>query len=246
MTNKKKKPLKNNAKQIDPNKCLPPELTVEWFDDIFYRIGLSVDSNREQPKRSKFFNPYLKFLFISMYFLKEFIVGLIGKENDLLLKIMGSFGNLLGIRYFSTTFILVLSLYALITHFNFFLLHVNGMKPEGSGVLQMVSGSIPPISLGLTNEKKIKRLVEFTKLSINVLEFSNWVFPIWALVTMITIYSVKCSLIETLLFGIPNAVLLKIWTLYVFSHVIIYFNVVSYNLNNNLIDSRHFEFYCTL
>ena len=201
---------------IDPYKCLPPELTVQSVDDILYRIGLSFDSLKDRPKRRKFFNPFLKFSFLSMYLLREVIIISMKEENDISLKIMGSFGYLLVVRqHMSMALILATSL-ALSTQTVFFNNHLNGIKQTYLGVLQMISGSVPPIRLGLTNEQQIRKLVKITKFCSIGVEFNNnRVFPGVALMVIIIIYSVECSPMEALLFGLPNALILMTWAIYV-------------------------------
>ena len=235
--------------KLDPNKCLPPELTVESVDDILYRIGLSFNSLRDGPKRQLFFNPFLKFSFLSIYLLKEVFIIVMNEENDLLFKIMGSFGHLMSVRqHISMAFILA-SLLALSTQTIFFINYWNGIKETYLGVFQMMSGSVPPIRLSLTNEQQIRRLVKITKFCKTGVEFNNnRVFPILCLMTMLTIYSIKCSLFETLLFGIPNALLFMTWTIYVggafdtifliFFIICLYLRLKIYSLNESLLEMK--------
>ena len=235
--------------KLDPNKCLPPELTVESVDDILYRIGLSFDSLRDRPKRQKFFNPFLKFSFLSMYLLKEVFIISMNEENDLLFKIMGSFGHLLFVRQHMSLAIILANLLALSIQFVYYMNHLNGAKETYLGVFQMISGSVPPIRLGLTNEKQIRKIVKITKFGIKGIEFNNnWVFPIFALMVLIIIYAVKCTLMEILLYGIPNALLFMIWTIYVvgvidnifltFFILCLYLKLKINELNENLLEMK--------
>ena len=63
MSKKKKKTLKNNEKQIDPNKCLSPEQTVDAIDYIFdtFVLYLNLDSIRDVLQSPQFHNPFTKF-----------------------------------------------------------------------------------------------------------------------------------------------------------------------------------------
>ena len=59
---------------MDPNKCLPPELTVQSVEDILHRIGLTLDSTKSYPKRKLFFNPNIILTFLSLYIIREVTV----------------------------------------------------------------------------------------------------------------------------------------------------------------------------
>ena len=83
---------------IDVNKCLPPELTVQSVDDILYRIGFPMKSTNSFRKRKLIFKPIIVFIFLSFYCIREIIVFSLNEENDLIFKILGSFGHLIGLR----------------------------------------------------------------------------------------------------------------------------------------------------
>ena len=200
---------------MDVNKCLPPELTVQSVDDILYRIGLSFNSLRDQPKRHKFFNPFIKFSFLSIYLLREVIVISLNEENDLLFKIMGSFCHLMGVRPHISLPLILASIMILSFQIIYFHNHLIGIKETYLEVFRMISGSVPPIRLGLTNENQITRLVKITRICLRGAKLNNHlVCPIFAFVAVFIIYLVECSLFDALVFGIPNALLFLIWVIY--------------------------------
>ena len=53
---------------MDPNNCLPPELTVQSVEDILHRIGLTLDSTKSYSKRKLFFkSDYYFHIYVIIY-----------------------------------------------------------------------------------------------------------------------------------------------------------------------------------
>ena len=94
-------PLSNDVLDItiDINKRLPPELTIESVDDILYRIGLCLTSVREQPKRHWIFSPFLIFIFVSMFLIKELMILSTNEENGQFLKALVALGQFYGTKW---------------------------------------------------------------------------------------------------------------------------------------------------
>ena len=91
----------------------------------------------------------------------------------------------------------------------------NGIKPTFLRVFQMMSGLVSPKSLGLTDEQQIRKLLNRTKFLLKCTKINNkFIFPFTALNVMLTIYSYKTSLSETVYYGFPNAILSATWVIY--------------------------------
>ena len=202
---------KNKTKKINPNKCLPQE---KPYKTGFYEIDLVLDSIRDRLKRQNeiFFNPLLQFSFFPMYLLSE-LSNTFKEENDTSSILIVPFAESMGVPQQMILYISCASILALGTQFKFRFNPFNGLNETRDGVLQMVSGSVPPIRLGLTNEQQIRRLVKVTKFGLKVNQFlKTFGFPVLFLFIIITI----CSLNEfDLAMGIVNAILFTIGTIYV-------------------------------
>ena len=199
----------NNIPFLDLNKCLPSELTIESVEDILHRIGLTLYSSKSYPKRKLFLKPIIIFLFMSVFTIKEVILISLNDENDIIFKIFGSIGYLLGFnKHWSMLLVLFGSLclcFQLIYYYNY----RNGIKPTFLRVFQMMSGLVSPKSLGLTDEQQIRKLLKTTKTFLKCLDFNNnRIIPIFALTLGITVYSFKTEFWETVCYGIPNSLIL--------------------------------------
>ena len=93
---------------------------------------------------------------------------------------------------------------------------LNGWNETTRGVLKMVSGSVPPKRVGLTNEVQIRRLVKVTKFYLKFIQIQNYsVFPFVLFDFIRAIYSANYSLKQFLLSsGFPNAVLFMTYLIY--------------------------------
>ena len=204
--------------EISLNKVIPPELKIESIDDILYRIGLPLDSIRDRPKRKWFFKPIIVFTFLSIYLVKEVIIISLNEENDLIFKILGSHGYLLGMRKHLALVIILFSILVLSCQWIYYYNQRSGIKPTFLRVIQMMSGLVTPKSIGLTDEKQILKLLKISRITTKILYWNNnWVISSACLVMIMTIYSMKTSFMETLLYGIPNGFALFVWIVYVWN-----------------------------
>ena len=234
---------------MDVNKCLPPELTIEFVDDILYRIGLSFDSVRDQPKRAKIFNPLIIFAFLTMFSIKEFITILLDEENDQTFEIIGSLGYLMGIRLYASIALLLFSILASSSQLIYYYNYRNGIKPTFLRVFQMMSGLVSPKSLGLTDEREIKMLLNKTKKLFNFTWWNNNVLmPFSILIVFNGLNVIHTNSLSLILYGIIHSLLFTIWFLFV-SHFIVtqimcfyiiclYLNIKINALNERLIEMK--------
>ena len=240
---------KNNnwVSTMDVNKCLPPELTVQSVEHILHRIGLTLDSTKSYPKRKLFFNPIIIFSFLLIFIIREVFVIVINEENDLIFKVMGTFGYLIGIRREMSICLFLFSNLSLSFQMIYYYNYRNCIKPTFLRVFQMMSGSVSPKSLGLSDEQQIRKLLKRTKSLVKFLDFhNNRVIPILALVFMLTLYSLKTNMNEGIFYGIPNALIFMIWINYstsivTFQHLILYILCSYLKLKFNSLNERLLE-----
>ena len=209
---------------INTNKCLPQELTVHSVEHILHRIGLTLDSNKTYPKRKLFFNPIIIFLFFSLIIIREVIVISLDEENDFTFKLLGSFGHLLGLRKHISIIFILASFLGLSFQLIYYNNYRNGIKPTFLRVFQMMSGLVSPKSVGLTEEQQIRKLLTRTKSLLKYININNNVIlPLVAGIIMITCFSIKTNLFETICYGIPNAIIYSVWVIYLI-------NLISYQV----------------
>ena len=239
----------NKMASMDVNKCLPPELTIESVDDILYRIGLCFTSIRVRPKRKKLYNPYLIFTFLLLFQIKELFIISFNEENDSILKAIGSLGYILGMRVTYSIIITLGTIINLSSQLIYFYNYKNGIKPTFLLIFLMMSGLIPPKSLGLNNYKEIIKLLKITRYGLKLISWNNQIIlPIFGTFCFLGIYSLKCNVIEMLTFGIINNILIIIWAIYcsnmvtyqifLFYIICLYLKIKINSLNESLLEMK--------
>ena len=208
------------ATQIDPNKCLPPELAVQSVDDILYRIGLCLTSVRDEPKRLLIDHPLIAFGFVFIFMTERLITISLSEENVFLFKILGDIGYFVGFSlHFGVMFILC-SLFNIISQMIFYYNHKNDVKPTFLILFQVMSGLTPPAKIGLKNDQEIRSLVKTTGKLYKFLKFNNDRFiPIATIAFNLGFYGFHGSLYDVLVYGIPNTILFDFWTHYVWNMI---------------------------
>ena len=200
---------------IDPNKCLPPELTIESVDDILYRIGLCFTSIRERPKRSFIDNPFIVFTIISLFLIERLITISSAEDNHQLFVHLACFGYFLGVRKEFDLFFIMCSLMVLISQLINFYNYRKCIKPTFLRVFQMMAGLETPQSLGLTNREEILKLLKTTRRLKRGLHFnSDRICVVMAMAYCLTLYLVYTQPYEVLFYGIPHSILFTLWVRY--------------------------------
>ena len=158
---------------------------------------------------------------------------------------MGSFGYLMGINSCDLVIILA-AILTLLSQLNYYYNQRNGIKPTFLRVFNMMSGLVTPNSIGLIEGKDIKKLLKIGKLFKIIIFNNNIVFPILGFILMFGLYFSFTKPIETLLYGIPNSMLLSLFVLYVcnicftqmfyFYIICLYLKIKINSLNERLIE----------
>ena len=146
---------------------------------------------------------------------KELIGGLLMGENEFGFKLLGIHGHYIGIRRVHSAALISFSILSLSSHLIYYNNHRNGIKTTFLGVVAMMSGLVTPKSIGLTDDIYIRRLLKKMRISIKLLTMNNYLgIPVGAFFMMLALYYYKTTPIDTLVFGIPNAILYFIWSSY--------------------------------
>ena len=147
--------------RIKINRRLPEELIIPSIDDILYSIGLCHSSVREDPKRSKLHNPIvIAFVVFTQLVMK--IIALF-TDDELLLSILTEFCHLLELIFHPSVMIIIISIIILFSQWVYFSNHRMGVKPTFIVVLGVMSGSVTPLSVGLTHETQVRQLLKYGK-----------------------------------------------------------------------------------
>ena len=191
---------------MNTSRCLPPELTVQSVEDILHKIGFTLDSTKTYPKRKLMFNPIIIFTFCLLLITKEVIILSLDEQNDFTFKVLGSVGYLIGIRQIVCLDEILISFFPVYFQLIYYYNHRIGIKPTFLRVFQMMSGLISPESLGLTEEKEIRKLLKLTKTSIKFIEMNNnQMSPAITFIFVLIIYMINTNVKEAICYGIPCA-----------------------------------------
>ena len=126
-----------------------------------YSIGLCHHSVRHRPKRSVINKP----LIITMVLIIQSMMRIVSNttDNKLIILLTGDVGHLIGIKgHFNITGTLV-SIMILLFQMVYYYNHRIGVKPTFIRVIQVLSGSITPSSVGLNNSTQVKQLLKIAK-----------------------------------------------------------------------------------
>jgi len=233
---------------FNANKVLPKYMILKSAQTHLFRIGLCLTNNNNYELRSSFHNPLLIFCIIVISIMKNIISLILSEENQNLRVIIGDFYDFLGIRVhfnIASGLEMILALSSqLIYYFNY----KNDIKPNYLKVFEMMSGLVSPKSIGITDEKQILKLIKLTKLSFFICKLIiEKTVPLGAFALSFFAFFINCSIMDTMIFGIPYSLLFSWMCYYIFSinywqvvylHIICYYIKIKLKRLNNQIISK--------
>ncbi len=135
--------------------------------------------------------------------------------------IIGDFGHFFGLKtQYNITFI-ILSVLTLISQLIHFYNYKSGIKQTYFKVFDMMSGSISPKSIGLTNKEEFYKLIKESKILFSIDERNiDKVIPLMAFLLCFVSFIINCSLLDLMTFGIPYSLLQTFSALHLFYNVL--------------------------
>ena len=210
----------NLTTTLDLSKYVPPGLTIPSLEHILHRNGLPLESKKSYPKRKLLFNPIIVFTLLLLFLTREVVILSLDKENALTFKVLGSVAYLIGTKQHLTSFMILLNILRLSIQSIYYYNYRNGINPTFLRVFQMMSGSLPPKSLGLTDEQQIRKLLRTTRRLVKFLEINNnRIMPFCMFSFVSSVYWFHTDWMETLGFGLPNAIIFILLTNYLINGV---------------------------
>ena len=162
---------------ININKVL--STNMDSIEDILYSIGLSHQSMRKETKRSVFYSPKFIAIIVFSYIITQTLSLLTDDEfvhlllNELILR--------MGIGVYISIELIILSLMTLFSQSVYYWNYKRGIEPTFVRVFQVMSGSITPSSVGLTNERQVRQLLSIAKWIKRVLKSNKFLIPIFVI-----------------------------------------------------------------
>jgi len=200
---------------FDATKLLPPDIIINSAETYLYRIGLSLF---KQSERIKFYNPIF-ISFINIISIIRTIISLhLPEDNVKLFIINGDFSYFLGIRtHFNIAYILYILL-ALTSQIIHYINYKNDIKPSYLKPFAMMSGLIPPQSIGLTDKDKIYKMIKLSKLLFFVCRLNNErIIPVISFTVNFLPFLINCSVLDIILFGIPHSLIFSCCCHFIFN-----------------------------
>ena len=205
-------------------------MIIERVDDIFYHIGLSVTSTRDIPsRRNCFYHPLLVLSITSLVVIQKVIAIFIDQDNHILLNLVGSPDNFPGkihINWFIVQFTIIPIFSQIIYYYN----HVNGVEKTFIKVFKMMSGSLSPTTIGLKDHHEVFKLLKITRILNWVLKLNNnYNIPILCFLFYLIVNLVANNILDSLVYGVPNSLLMAIWGNYcmnIFGYQFLYFYII--------------------
>jgi hypothetical protein len=192
---------------FDANKVLPQNIVLNGAQNLLYRIGLNFISNGPE-KRSIFYNPLLIFSLNIAIVIKSIVSVLTPEENGKLLGIIGDFTHFFGPKLHLNVSIIFAHSLPLISQIIYYYNYTNGMKQTYLKVFEMMSGLISPKSIGLTNKEEIYKLMKVSKTMFSLGKSNSQIgLPLMAFLVSFVPFIINCSLLDIILFGIPQSIL---------------------------------------
>jgi len=215
-------------------KCLPSELVIDSVDNHLYRIGLCLTTQHTIKRRKFIYKPIIIFIVLWIHIIKS-ISDILIEDNHWAVYLGTHYTRLLDIKiHFNIAFIFFIGI-SISSQIIWFNNYKNNIKPKFLKVFQMMSGFITPVSIGLTNHKQIIELIKRTRILFKIIRFNiDVVISIIGIFFCWIPYFLKCSLFETLIFGIPNSVLFTLLIHYCWN-TILYHGIYSLLLFENKI-----------
>ena len=217
--------------ELDPNKFLPSDIVIEGVDDILFDIGLLLTSFREDQKKRKFiYNPRVLLIINTIVLLNKLSCLFIDDSNELVLKLLGEFGQYYGLKNNLCTVMCLLSIIVLFSQWVYYYNYKHGIKPSFLNVFHMISGSVTAYSVGLTSDVNVVALMKNLKLTIKFLKFNNNVIcVITAFLYFLIGQMINKTIVEIILIVLPLTFIFNIWAHYVWNIIlyqILYFFIL--------------------
>ena len=203
--------------RIDCNKVLPKELVIETIDNFLYEIGLCHQSVSDRTKRSKINSPKLIFTVLSVNLLVSILANFTDDETTLVLLM--DFGRYEGIKFFMNMEIITVTCMALFNHLVYSWNHKQGIEPTFLRLFQVMSGSLSPSAVGLTDESQCRSLLKIAKW-LTPLHYNSMIFvPIFVSSYVLRAHLAYYGFQDTFIFGTHTLIRMLFWAYYVFNMV---------------------------
>ncbi len=187
---------------------------------------ISTNNDRRHP----IYNPCLIFCVNIVAIIKSIISLLLPESNEKLFVYNGDFGHFIGMRLHFNIALILFNILALTSQLIHFYNYKNGIKPTYLKVFAMMSSLVSPKSVGLTDEEEINKLLKKSKQLIIACNLNTkFVIPLIIIAFNLIIFIMNCSIMDTVVFGIPHSLLFTLNSHYIYNiniWQVVYFHII--------------------
>jgi len=144
----------------------------------------------------------------------------------------------LNIRIHGNFFILLLSLFSILSQLSHYYNYKKNIKPSYLKLFEMISGLVSPQSIGLTNEAEVYKIIKRSKMLFQLCHvICVIVIPSLSFTILIIMLRLKYPIKYILIFGIPYSFIWCYCFYYIYNIIIsqlIYFHIMCYYLNSKI------------
>ena len=206
--------VKTTISIMDPNQCIPQSLIATNADDILYRIGLCPTSLNDRPNRRTIDHPMRAFVIMSIALIER-LISLSFSDEDYTPGVLGFTGYLGVVRRHFDLLLILVTILPLSSQLIYYWNHINGVRPTFLRLFQMMTGSVAPKDIGLTDKHFIRLLCKRTDKWCKFSRFNNrYVLNLLSSSVSMFLYILRDRPIAAIIYGIPNSVLIALQIYY--------------------------------
>ena len=194
-------------------------------------LAYRVTSTRDvQTLRKLIYHPLVVLSITSLVGIQNVIAIFIDQDQYILLNLVGSPGDFFGVKVLANWFFIQFSIISIFSQIIYYYNYVNGVENTFIKIFQMMSGLLSPSSIGLKNQQDVMKLIKITRILNLVFKFNNK-YNITAItfVFYILVYLVNNDILNTLIYGVPNSILMAMWAhnfMNIFGYQFLYFYII--------------------
>ena len=225
---------------FDSDNLLSDTMVIDSVDDILFEIGLLLTSVSNQDKQRDLINKPFFILIINIsIFILKCVVVYVDSNDDELLKVLGDFTHMYGkMKQHYNIIIILFTIFVLYSQWVYYSNYKRGIRPTFLRLFHMMSGSVTPREVGLTNDEDVRDLVCVTRRINNIIWFNNnYTLPLCCLMCALVGFYLKCGILDTIIYGTPHGIYLAIWghiLWNIFTYQCMYFYIICKFLKRRL------------
>ena len=198
---------------FNPDLLLPQELSIDSVDEHLYRIGLCLTPNRHNTRRSLIFHPILITILSTIFAIER--IASIFTDKRWLLFLIGDISQFFGMKIYINMLFILVSSYIMLNQLIYYYNNKRDIRPTFLTLFQVMSGSVSPASIGLTDEEQVNKLLKLTRNLLTFVKYQcQYIVPLCIASVIILLFIMFTSIIEVLLYGIPTTIMYLFVELY--------------------------------